>query len=46
MTAREPDGQSWRVLWLPLSEVRAGRALLYPDGLLGLLDGAGERPGK
>ena len=38
MTAREPGNLSWRVLWLPLAEVRAGRALLYPDGLLELLD--------
>ena len=38
MTAREPGDLSWRVLWLPLAEARAGRALLYPDGLMELLD--------
>lgn len=39
MTASEPDGTTWRVLWLPLEDARAGRALLYPNGLLELLDG-------
>lgn len=38
MTAREPDDLSWRVLWLPRAAVLAGRALLYPEGLLDLLD--------
>lgn len=40
MTAREPGDLSWRVLWLPLAEARTGRALLYPEGLLDLLDHA------
>lgn len=38
MTALEPGDVSWRVLWLPLAEARTGQALLYPDGLLSLLD--------
>ena len=37
MTAHEPDGTALPVLWLPLADVRSGRALLYPDGLLELL---------
>lgn len=43
MVAHEPGDLSWRVLWLPLAEARAGRALLYPDGLLELLDHAPPR---
>jgi diadenosine tetraphosphate (Ap4A) HIT family hydrolase/ADP-ribose pyrophosphatase YjhB (NUDIX family) len=34
----ESDGAPFDALWLPLSDVRAGAAVLYPDGLLRLLD--------
>lgn len=34
----ESDGAPYTARWLPLSEVRAGSAILYPTGLLALLD--------
>ncbi len=36
----ESDGVVYTARWLPLAEVRSGSAILYPDGLLTLLDGA------
>ena len=33
------DGAAYTARWLPLDEVRSGAAILYPDGLLALLDG-------
>lgn len=36
----ESDGAPYTARWLPLDEVRAGAAILYPDGLLALLEGA------
>lgn len=35
----ESDGAAYTARWLPLADVRAGAAILYPDGLLALLDG-------
>ena len=35
----ESDGAAYTARWLPLDEVRTGAAILYPDGLLALLDG-------
>jgi RimJ/RimL family protein N-acetyltransferase len=34
----ESDGSPYTARWLPLAEVRAGSAILYPTGLLELLD--------
>lgn len=34
----ESDGAAYTARWLPLADVRAGSAILYPDGLLTLLD--------
>ena len=34
----ESDGAAYTARWLPLAEVRIGAAILYPDGLLALLD--------
>lgn len=34
----ESDGTPFEARWLPLGEVREGSAILYPDGLLQLLD--------
>lgn len=34
----ESDGSPFTARWLPLAEVRAGSAILYPTGLLELLD--------
>lgn len=34
----ESDGSSFEARWLPVGDVRAGAARLYPDGLLELLD--------
>jgi 8-oxo-dGTP pyrophosphatase MutT (NUDIX family) len=33
----EDGGEEFRVVWKPLTDFAAGRALLYPDGLLELL---------
>lgn len=40
----ESDGAGYTARWLPLAEVRAGSAILYPDGLLALLDAARSLP--
>ena len=37
MTGFEP-GVTFRVVWLPLDSARSGKALLYPERLLALLD--------
>jgi RimJ/RimL family protein N-acetyltransferase len=39
----ESDDTSFTARWLPLEAVRNGEAILYPDGLLDLLDGARQR---
>ena len=39
LTAHEDTGETFRVVWKPLADFRAGAAPLYPDGLLALLDG-------
>lgn len=36
----ESDGAAYTARWLPLTDVRAGAAILYPDGLLALLERA------
>jgi RimJ/RimL family protein N-acetyltransferase len=36
----ESDGAEYTARWLPLADVRAGAAILYPDGLLALLERA------
>src|SRR5690348_666229 len=35
---QEDDGEAFTVVWKPLADFAAGRALLYPDGLLALLE--------
>ena len=37
--AHEDDGSPFRATWVDLGAVRSGRETLYPDELLGLLDG-------
>ena len=37
----QDDGKPFVALWKSLDEFRAGAAPLYPDGLLGFLDGKG-----
>ena len=34
----ESDGTPYTARWLPLADVRSGAAILYPDGLMALLD--------
>lgn len=36
----ESDGVAYVARWLPLDEVRSGAAILYPDGLIALLEAA------
>lgn len=37
LVAREEDGNTSPVSWMPIEDFRTGRAILYPDGLLDLL---------
>lgn len=39
--AREADGSLMVTRWMPLDDVRTGRSLLYPTGLLDLLEHSG-----
>ena len=36
--AVEPDGATFKALWMPLSDFADGRVPLYPDGLFALLE--------
>jgi len=38
VNGNESDGAPFTVMWKPLSDFRDGKAILYPEGLLELLD--------
>jgi 8-oxo-dGTP pyrophosphatase MutT (NUDIX family) len=38
VTGREDDGETFTAKWVPLEDFRQGKAPLYPDGLLELLE--------
>ncbi len=38
ISGREDDGEEFRAVWMPINDFRKGRAILYPDKVLDLLD--------
>jgi hypothetical protein len=42
MEGREDNGETFTALWMPLEDFRQGRFPLYPNELLGMINGEKE----